>query len=156
MRARTRRRRRSLRCGLVSTAMPRSSPLPDLAGDVLALVAHALALVGLGRPRLADPGGRLADQLLVDAADDDLRRLWDLELDALRCLDRDRVRIAERHLQVLAPEVRAIADALNLEAPLEAVCDALDHVRDQAPSEPVQGTVVAAIGRPLDRDGPIV
>src|SRR3954468_8071644 len=63
-------------------------PLPDLAGDVLAGVAHAPALVGLRRPRLADARGGLADQLLVDPADHDLGRLRDLELDALGGFDR--------------------------------------------------------------------
>ena len=50
------------------------APLPDLPADVLALVADALALVRLGRAHLADLGGDLADLLLVDALDDDLRR----------------------------------------------------------------------------------
>ena len=41
--------------------------LSDLAADVLAGVADALALVGLGLAQLADVRGDLADQLLVDA-----------------------------------------------------------------------------------------
>ena len=49
----------------------RSCALTDLPGDDLALVADALALVGLRRAPLADVGGDLADELLVDAADDD-------------------------------------------------------------------------------------
>ena len=118
---------------------------------MLAAVADALALVGLRRAALADVRGDLADQLLVDPADDDLGRLRDLELDPLRRLDRDRMRVAERHLQVLALELGAVADALDLELLLEAVGDALDHVRDQAAGEPVQGAVLAAVGRPLRR-----
>src|SRR5262245_40318622 len=47
-------------------------PLPDLPRDVLVAVADALALVGLGRAALADVGGDLADQLLVDPAHDHL------------------------------------------------------------------------------------
>ena len=43
--------------------------LSDLAADVLAGVAHALALVRVGLAQLADVGGDLADQLLVDAGD---------------------------------------------------------------------------------------
>ena len=129
-----------------------AGPLPDLAGDVLAAVADALALVGLRRAALADVRGDLADQLLVDPADDDLGRLRDLELDALGRLDRDRVRVAERHLQVLALELRPVADALDLELLLEAVGDALDHVRDQAAGEAVQGAVLAAVGRARDGD----
>ena len=41
----------------------------------------------------------------------------------------------------------AVADALDLQALLEAVGDALDHVRDQAAGEAVQGAVLAAVGR---------
>src|SRR6185437_12147666 len=46
--------------------------LTNLPPDVLALVADALALVRLGRTHLPDLCGRLADDLLVDAAHDDL------------------------------------------------------------------------------------
>ena len=48
--------------------------LAGLAQDALALVADALALVGLGLADGADVGGDLADDLLVDAVDDDLGR----------------------------------------------------------------------------------
>ena len=128
---------------------------PTLRSDLLAAVADALALVGLRRAALADVRGDLADQLLVDPADDDLGRLRDLELDPLRRLDRDRVRVAERHLEVLAFQLRAVADALDLEPLLEAVGDALDHVRDQAAGQPVQGAVLAAVGRARDGDGAV-
>ena len=52
---------------------PRQARLPTLRRDVLARVADALALVGLRRPGAADPRGDLADELLVDAPDHDLR-----------------------------------------------------------------------------------
>src|SRR5262249_3943629 len=39
---------------------------------------------------------------------------------------------------------------------LEAIGDALDHVRDQAAGEPVERAVVAAVGRPLDGHGAVV
>ena len=48
--------------------------LPDLPADLLVAVADSLALVGLGRAHLADLGSGLADHLLVDSLDDDLRR----------------------------------------------------------------------------------
>src|SRR3954466_14196808 len=47
-------------------------------------------------------------------------------------------------------QVGPVADALDLEAPLEAVGDPFDHVRDQAPGEAVQRPVLAAVGGPLD------
>src|SRR3954464_1801736 len=106
--ARTRRRRLRRLAGRVATVMRDCSAcwsgserrgradcgscaLTDLAGDVLALVADPLALVGLGRPLLADDGGDLADLLLGVALAPDAGRLRRLELDALRGLDRHRV-----------------------------------------------------------------
>src|SRR6185295_11619016 len=124
----------------------RLSPLPHLAGDVLAAVADSLALVRLRRAALADVGGDLADELLVDAPHDDLGRLRHLELDALGSLDRDRMRVAQRQLEVLALELGPVADALDLEPLLEALGDPLDHVGDQAAGEAVQGAMLAPVG----------
>ena len=53
------------RCGGM---LLRAERLAGLAADDLALVADALALVGLGGADLADLGGELADRLLVGAA----------------------------------------------------------------------------------------
>src|SRR3954469_23264455 len=103
----------------------RSCALTDLPGDVLALVADALALVGLRRPLLADDGGDLADLLLVVALDDHARGLGHLELDALRRLDRHGMRVAQGQLEVAALELRPIADALDLQRLGEAGGDAL-------------------------------
>src|SRR3954451_16899422 len=165
--ARTRRRRRRRFAGWVRTVMrvcsawwsaPRrgartgcwSCPLADLPGHVLALVADALALVGLRRALLADVRGGLADELLGDPPHDDARRLGHLELDAVRRLDRDRVRVAERELEVAALELRAVADALDLEALLEAGRDALDHVGDERAGQAVQRAVLGAVRRARD------
>src|SRR3954449_6313830 len=124
----------------------RSCALADLPGDVLALVADALALVGLRRPLLADVGGELADLLLGVALDDHARGLGHLELDALRRLDGHGVRVAELELEVLALQRGAVADTLDLERLREAGRDALDHVGDQRARQPVQGAVLAAVG----------
>src|SRR5581483_365179 len=140
---RTRRWRRSRASRVVKVL----GTLTNLSADVLALVANALALVRLGRAYLPDLGGRLADHLLVDAAHDDLRRHRHLERDALARLDLHRVRVADLQLEVGARERGAVADALNLEALLEAVRHALDHVRDQRARETVQRAILAALGR---------
>src|ERR1700760_1949966 len=58
--------------------------LAFLAADIFAFIAHALALVGLGRTPGADFGGDLADQLLVDAGDRDHGRLLGDDGDAGR------------------------------------------------------------------------
>ena len=76
--------------------------LAGLAADVLAGVAHALALVGLRLARRADLGGDLADQLLVDADDREAGRVLDLEADAFGRVDLDRVAVAEVERQLLA------------------------------------------------------
>src|SRR3954451_18740540 len=156
--ARTRRRRFRRRWGAVTTVMPdrsawwsaprrsgrtgwASCALADLPGHVLALVADPLALVGLGRPLLADHRGDLAHLLLGRALDDDARGLRHLELDALRRLDRHGMGVPERELQVAPLELRPVADALDLQRLGEAGPDALDHVGEQRAREPVQRTV---------------
>src|SRR5262249_52730792 len=74
MRPRTRRWRRSRAVRTVDLGT-----LPHLSADVLALVADALALVGLGRTDLANLCGRLADDLLIGALHDDLGRCGHVE-----------------------------------------------------------------------------
>src|SRR6185369_12992155 len=89
--------------------------LAFLAADLLAGIAHALALVGLRRADPADAGGDLAHRLLVDAADLDLGLLGHGEADALRRLDVHVVREAELHGERIALHRRAVADADQLQ-----------------------------------------
>src|SRR5579859_6054838 len=98
--------------------------LAFLAADLLAGVADALALVGLGRADLADARGHLADQLLVDPADADLGLAGRGEADAVGRLDVDLVREAELHGKRPALHLRAIADADELKHLLVALRDA--------------------------------
>src|SRR5271165_786225 len=56
--------------------------LAEFAAHALALVADALALVGLGRADRADLRRQLSDHLLVGAADHDLVRAFDFDVDA--------------------------------------------------------------------------
>ncbi len=51
----------------------------------------------------------------IDPAHDDLRRLRDLEVDSLRRIDANRMGEAERELERLAAQLRAIPHALDLE-----------------------------------------
>ena len=120
---------------------------------MLAQVADALALVGLGLADLADVGGHLADLLLVDAAHDDAGRLRRLELDALGCLDADGVAEAEGELEVAgALGSGAVADADDLELLDEALASRPDHVGDERAGEAVLGAVLALVVRPLDEE----
>jgi hypothetical protein len=63
--------------------------LAGLAADHFARVADTLALVGLGLAGGADSGGHLADELLVDADDGQLRGRLQVEADPFRRVDLD-------------------------------------------------------------------
>src|SRR6266516_6740044 len=119
--------------------------LARLAADLLAGVAHALALVGVGAAQAADLGGHLADLLLVDALDGETGRGGDGELDARRGLDRHRVREAEAEDQVRALCLDAVADSVDLHLLLVALGDAVDHVGHQRAGEPVQRAVLPLV-----------
>src|SRR5690348_12715533 len=125
-----------------------SCALAHLPSHVLALVPDALALVGLGLALLADVGGNFTHLLLGGPTNDDPRRLGNLELDSVRRLDGNRVRVAQRQLEVAAAQLSAVTDALDLQALLEAVRDTLDHVGHQGAGQAVQGAVLAAVGGP--------
>src|SRR3954452_1697540 len=129
---------------------PLLTRLPDLELDLLALVADALALVGVGLAQLADVGGDLADLLLVDAAYDELRRALHLEADPLGGRDGHRVAVAERELEVGAPRGDAVADAADLHRLCVAVGHADDHVGDQAAGQAVQAPALALVVGPVD------
>ena len=77
----------------------------------LAGVAHALALVRLRRAVGANLRRDLADLLLVDALDDDFGLQRRLDLDAFRHLVHDRVREAQRQIELVARGLRAVTDA---------------------------------------------
>src|SRR6476660_8817166 len=102
--------------------------LARLATDHLTGVADALALVRFGFAGGANSGGDLADELLVDADDGELRGVLDLEADARRRVDLDRVAVAEVQLQLAPDERRTIADAGDLERLAVAGGHADDHV----------------------------
>src|SRR5262245_53979619 len=95
--------------------------LAFLAEDVLARIFHALALVGLGRAVTADLCGDMTDFLLVDTADDDLRRLWRRNRDALRDRKIHIVGKAELQMQGFALHRGAKAYTDNLKRLPEAL-----------------------------------
>ena len=106
---------------------------------------------GLGLALLADVSRHLAHLLLGRAADDDAGRQGHLELDPVGGLDRDGMGVAQRQLEVATAQLGAVADALDLQALLEAVGDALDHVGHQRASEAVQRSVLTTVGGPGDQ-----
>src|SRR6266511_1247876 len=91
------------------------------AEDELARIAHALALVRLGRPELPDLGRDLANLLLVDAGYYDLRGLRAHDLNPLRNGIGDVVAIAKLELKIGALHRRPVAHAGDLELLGEAL-----------------------------------
>src|SRR5262245_29871691 len=127
-------------------------------------VANTLALVGLRWPQPAHVGGELADELSVSALDHDLRGLGTLDGDAFRDLHVHGMREADVEDQLLALNLRVVADALDVETLVEAARETHDHVVRERAVEPVHGSIlsfVAATGEAhlllgrihLDRDG---
>src|SRR5215831_20560340 len=101
--------------------------------DVLAPVANALTLIGLGRSRGADDGRHLSHLLLVDAGDLDdlLLGAGHLYVDASRDLVDHVVAKSDLQLQgILALERRAEAHAMDLQRVRVALGHALDEIGD--------------------------
>src|SRR6185369_11480315 len=139
--------RRSLELSLV-LAMLRSSRLADLTLDHFFEIFDAFALVGLGRTNRADFRGGLAEQLAIDAGEDD-HVLLDLGADALGQIERHWMRKAERHVELLARHFGLVTDAVDFQATLEAFGDALDHVRQVGAQRAMVGAHGAIIRRAL-------
>src|SRR6187399_2573545 len=112
--------------------------LAGLAADDLARIADALALVGLRLAHLSDPGGDVADQLLVDTRDRQAGGVLDLERDARGGIDLDGMAVAQAELELLAHKLGTIPHAGDLEALAVARGHAHDHVVDEGPGQAVQ------------------
>src|SRR6202162_6164658 len=117
-------------CGRENGSGTRLLLLALLAEDELARIFDALALVGLGRPVVADIRRHLADLLLVDAGHHDLGRLRRHDGDAVGNRMDDVMAVAESDLQVLALHARPIAHAGDLQLPLEALGNASHQIGD--------------------------
>jgi hypothetical protein len=63
---------------------------------------------------------------------------------------------AQRELEVRAAGLHAVADADDLEGLGVPLGDAGDHVRDERPRQPVQGTALALVVGPLHPQRPVV
>src|SRR6266481_851466 len=111
--------------------------LQAFAGD-----ANAFLLVRVGRTQRANVRSNLADLALVRAADHDVRLLVHRDLNAFRNLELDRVRLAEREGNGFAFELRAVADAHNIEIFFEALRNSVNRIRDERASEPVKRAMI--------------
>src|SRR5436190_2069687 len=134
---------------------PASLLLAFLALDVLALVADAFALIGLGRARGADHGGHLADLLLVDARHRDDLLLGAAHFDLDAWWNGVEHVVAEAHLQlqaVLALEGRAEADAVDLQGVRITLGDAVDQVDDLSARHAPHGSGLVGLLARADLD----
>src|SRR6266540_118491 len=137
--------------------------LSGLAPDDLALVLHALALVRLRRANLTDVRGDLAHELLVDTGHVEQGRPLDGEGDPGRRCHDNRVREAERELQVGSLRLDPVPGAGDLQGLAVPLGHPEHHVRHQRAGQPVQllgpalvvgtGHVEVAVVAPLRRDG---
>ena len=111
--------------------------LARFAQDALALVFDALALVGLRGTNGADFGGFVAYQLLVDAGDDHLGVVLNLEGDAVGRLHLDRVAVAGTDDKGLALDLGSGAHTDDFQTLAVTVADPFDHVGDEGAAESV-------------------
>src|SRR6185312_12001432 len=95
--------------------------LSDLAADLFAGVANALALVGVRLTQLADVGSNFADLLLVDAGDGELGSALHGEGDAVGGIHDHRVAEAQGELEVRSLGLHAVTGADDLEVLLVAL-----------------------------------
>jgi len=89
--------------------------LAFLAANTLADDTDTLALVRLRRVVGANVGCDSSDELLVSTLDLELGLVGDGDFDTLGDVEEDRMRIAEREIELLALEVGFKADALDFE-----------------------------------------
>src|SRR6478672_6643025 len=110
-------------------------------------VSNALLLVRVWLPEPGDVRRDLTDQLSVHAGDGDVRLLVDGEIDPLRDVEHDRMRVAEREYHLLAFDLCPVSDADDVQFLLETFGHARDGIRDQTLREPVEFPKLRVVGR---------
>src|SRR5207245_3322928 len=136
-----------------STRSSRSSRLALLAADGFLGVLDSLALVGLGRAQFADLRRHQTDAVLVGALHGQPVALGVvLGGDALRQRVHHRMGEAERQVDLLALQLRLVADAGDVQRAGEPLGHAVDHVRDQRPRQAVKLTGAARVVGPIHAD----
>src|SRR4029450_1250791 len=130
--------------------------LAFLAEDELACIFDAFTLVGLRRSELPDLGGDLADLLLVDARNHDLRRLRADNLNTLRGGIGNIVAEAELKVEIGALHRGAVADARDLEPLVKALRYAGDQIGDESSPHAPHGAGFLGVLAHLDRDPALV
>src|SRR5438105_7933546 len=99
-----------------------------LANDALIDITHAFAFVGFGRIEAANFRGYLSDDLTIRTFYSKFRVFLDGNLDLLRNVINDRVRVTETKIDRFTLDGGFKPDTLNLELLNKAVTYAADHV----------------------------
>src|SRR5581483_7022166 len=103
------------------------SRLTGFATNHFVRILDAFAFVRVRLAQRADLRRRLADLLFVDSGDDDVPRLAvDLDVDAFRNREAHRMRVSKLEDHFLPFDLRAVADADDVELLLEALGHALN------------------------------
>src|SRR5208283_2325822 len=126
--------------------------LAGLAANRFGRVLDSLALVRFGRPEFANLRRDRAEQLTIGALEGNGHLFLDFGRDPGRKLIDDRMRIAQRQVDLIAFGFRAVANAVYLKHAGKALADALDHVGDQLAHETMDSALFAGIARPLHDD----
>src|SRR5688500_7644670 len=122
--------------------------------DLFVLVAHALALVGLGAAIRPDLGGNLAHLALVRTLHLYGGRTLAGDLDARRDRVPNLMAEAEVQDQILALHRSAVAGAIDLHGFHKAGGNPRDHAVDQAPRGAPHGARPTVVPTRADRDLP--
>ena len=118
--------------------------------QMLSLIALAAWLFGsTGLAQTPDIGSHLAHELAIDAGHGDMRLLLDRDIDAVRNVEHDRVRVTEREDHLLALDLGAVTHADDVELLLETVGDTRNRVGDQAARQTMELAQLRIVGREL-------
>src|SRR4051812_22516641 len=141
---------------LVSNAqMSFGSGLSGFLLQDLTRIPDTLLLVRIRLAQTTDVGGHLSDKLAVYAGYRNVRLLVDRDVDARRNIEHHRVRVAEREDHLLALQLRAVADADDVELAFEAVGDARDSIGHQTARQAVELAELRIVGLQLRYQVPI-
>src|SRR5664280_1838647 len=141
--------------------VPASLLARGLAGLLLEDLAHeaeSLQLVRVGRTNAADLGSRLADFLLVDTRDDDVRDVLglrvrcDLDLDAIRHRELHDVREADAEHDGPSLDLGLETDAHEVDLALETLGDAENRVLEERAVQAVERLVLLLLASAREAD----
>src|SRR5271167_2723055 len=121
------------------------SSLASLLLQTLAGNADALLLIGIGWAERTHICSNLTDLSLIRSADDDVGLLVDGDLNALRNVEGNRVRLAESERNGLAFQFGTVTDANDVELFLETRGYACDSIGQERTSQTMKRTMIFVV-----------